>query len=63
VPQLARAARARHPGVRVRVAAPLGLHAGLVDAALSRVRAASPAPRSGARRGSTGSSRARSRSR
>jgi sirohydrochlorin ferrochelatase len=63
VPQLAREACTRHPGVRVRVAAPLGVHAGLVAAALARVRAASPARRSAARRGSTGGSRAGSRSR
>jgi hypothetical protein len=63
VPRLAREARARHPGVRVRVAAPLGVHAGLVAAALERVRAASRGRRSAARRGSTGSSRACSRSR
>jgi sirohydrochlorin ferrochelatase len=63
VPQLAREASARHPGVRVRVAAPLGVHAGLVAAALARVRAASRARRSASRSGSTGSSRARSRSR
>jgi hypothetical protein len=65
VPQLAREARARHPEVRVRVAAPLGVHPGLVAAALERVRAASrgPRPRSASRRGSTGSSRARTRSR
>jgi sirohydrochlorin ferrochelatase len=37
---LAQASAARHPGVRVRVAAPLGLHPGLVDAVLDRVREA-----------------------
>jgi cobalt/nickel transport system ATP-binding protein len=41
VPRLAREARARHPGVRIRVAKPLGVHAGLVAAVAERVRAAS----------------------
>jgi sirohydrochlorin ferrochelatase len=40
IPALARAARARHPGVRIRVARPLGVHAGLVAAVAERVRAA-----------------------
>lgn len=40
VPRIARAARARHPGVRIRVAKPLGVHAGLVAAVMERVRAA-----------------------
>lgn len=40
IPALAEQSAARHPGVRVRVAAPLGLHAGLVDAVLDRVREA-----------------------
>jgi sirohydrochlorin ferrochelatase len=40
LPALARASADRHPGVRVRVAAPLGLHPGLVDAVLDRVREA-----------------------
>ena len=40
IPALAERSAARHPGVRVRVAAPLGLHAGLVDAVLDRVREA-----------------------
>lgn len=40
IPALAERCAARHPGVRVRVAAPLGLHAGLVDAVLDRVREA-----------------------
>jgi sirohydrochlorin ferrochelatase len=63
VPRLAREAQGRHPGVRVCVAAPLGVHAGLVAAALERVRAASRGRRSASRTGSTGSSRACSRSR
>jgi len=37
LPRLARAARARHPGVRIQVAAPLGVHAGLVAAVRTRV--------------------------
>jgi sirohydrochlorin ferrochelatase len=40
VPRLARAAAARHAGVRVRVAAALGVHRGLVDAVEQRVRSA-----------------------
>lgn len=40
IPALAQACAVRHPGVRVRVAAPLGLHPGLVDAVLDRVREA-----------------------
>jgi sirohydrochlorin ferrochelatase len=47
VPALARAARARHPGVRIRVAAPLGFHAGVVETALARVRAAARPRRPG----------------
>jgi sirohydrochlorin ferrochelatase len=43
VPALARAARARHPGVRIRVAAPLGVHAGIVATVAARVRAAAGA--------------------
>lgn len=38
VPRLAREARARHPGVRIGVSAPLGVHAGLVAAVAERVR-------------------------
>lgn len=45
VPTLARAARARHPGVRIRVAAALGVHAGIVAAVAERVRAAGRARR------------------
>jgi sirohydrochlorin ferrochelatase len=45
VPRLARASRARHPGVRIRVAAPLGVHAGLVAAVGQRVREAERATR------------------
>ena len=40
VPQLARDARARHPGVRIRVAAALGVHAGIVGTVMERVREA-----------------------
>lgn len=40
VAALAERGAARHPGVRLRVAAPLGLHPGLVDAVLDRVREA-----------------------
>ncbi len=43
VPKLARDAAARHPGVRVRVSEPLGVHPGLVDALLDRVDAAQAA--------------------
>jgi sirohydrochlorin ferrochelatase len=43
VPRLAREAAARHPGVRVRVAAALGVHSGLVDAVCDRVRSAGEA--------------------
>jgi sirohydrochlorin ferrochelatase len=39
VPRLARAAAARR-GVRVRVTAPLGVHAGLLDALADRIRGA-----------------------
>lgn len=49
VPRLARAAAARHAGVRLRVAAALGVHPGLVDAVCDRVRAASQPARRGAR--------------
>lgn len=42
VPRLARAAAARHAGVRVRVAAALGVHPGLVDVVEERVRNAKP---------------------
>lgn len=38
VPRLARAAAAKHAGVRVRVAAALGVHPGLVDAVEQRIR-------------------------
>jgi len=40
VPKLARAAAAKHPGVRVRVASALGVHPGLVDVVEERVRSA-----------------------
>lgn len=52
VPRLARAAAKRH-GLRVRVAEPLGLHPGLVDALVTRVRRAPAvsASRRGAARG------------
>jgi sirohydrochlorin ferrochelatase len=54
VPRLARAAAAKHAGVRVRVAAALGVHPGLVEAVCDRVRAASPP----AKRRARGASRA-----
>ena len=54
VPRLAREARARHPGVRIGVSAPLGVHAGLVAAVASRVR------RAGLRPAASRASRARS---
>ena len=54
VPRLVRAARARHPGVRIAVSAPLGVHAGLVAAVAERVRQV------GVRRRVPGASRARS---
>jgi sirohydrochlorin ferrochelatase len=65
VPSLAREAGARHPGVRIRVAAPLGVHAGLLAAVVDRVRAVARARRgrrSAARKRSRGRSRACSRS-
>ena len=37
IPRLAAAAAARHPGLRVTVSEPLGVHPGLVDAVLERV--------------------------
>jgi sirohydrochlorin ferrochelatase len=40
VPALAAAAAARHPDVSIRVAEPLGVHEGLVDAVLARVEGA-----------------------
>jgi sirohydrochlorin ferrochelatase len=55
VPRLAREARSRHPGVRIKVSAPLGVHAGLVAAVAERVRQA------GFSRGAPRGSRARSR--
>lgn len=51
VPRLARAAAARR-GVRVRVTAPLGVHAGLLDALAERIRGARP------KRGARAASRA-----
>ena len=45
VPRLVREARARHPGVRIAVSAPLGVHAGLVAAVAERVRSAELRPR------------------
>jgi sirohydrochlorin cobaltochelatase len=54
VPRIARAARGRHPGVRIAVSAPLGVHAGLVAAVAERVR------RAGLRRDAPRASRARS---
>ena len=56
VPRLARAAAARHAGVRVRVTPALGLHPGLVDAVCDRIRGASSlkrAARSASRAGSS----------
>ena len=47
VPRLAAAAAARHPGVRVSVSEPLGVHPGLVDAVLERVSACEERSRSG----------------
>ena len=40
IPRLVREAAARHPGLRVRVSEPLGLHPKLVDVILDRVDAA-----------------------
>jgi sirohydrochlorin ferrochelatase len=37
IPRLAREAAARHPGVTVRVTAPLGAHPGVVEAVLGRL--------------------------
>ena len=37
IPRLVRAAAARHPGLRVRVSEPLGVHPKLVDVILDRV--------------------------
>lgn len=37
VPRIAAEAAARHPGVEVRVTAPLGLHEGIVEAVLARL--------------------------
>ena len=54
VPRLARAAAARHAGVRVRVSAALGVHPGLVDAVSDRIHAAAAR----ARRRARGASRA-----
>ena len=51
VPRLAREAGARHPGVRIRVAKPLGVHAGLVAAVAARVGAAPAMRRRAAARG------------
>ena len=45
VPRLVRETRARHPGVRIAVSAPLGVHAGLVAAVAERVRSAELKPR------------------
>ena len=39
IPRLAEEAAARHPALRIRVTPPLGVHAGLVEAVLERVRA------------------------
>ena len=40
IPRLVREAAARHPGLRVRISEPLGLHPKLVDVILDRVDAA-----------------------
>jgi cobalt/nickel transport system ATP-binding protein len=56
VPQLAREARVRHPGIRIRVAPSLGVHAGIVATVVERVRGAAR-PRRAAR----SASRTRSR--
>ena len=37
IPRMVEEARARHPGVRIGVAAPLGLHSGLIDAVVDRI--------------------------
>ena len=58
VPRLARAAATRHAGVRVRVAAALGVHPGLVEAVCDRVRAARARGEGAVRRGARGASRA-----
>ncbi len=42
IPALAEQAAARHPRLRVRVGEPLGVHDGLVEAVLSRVRETDP---------------------
>jgi len=47
IPRLAQEAAARHPGVRVEVAAPLGVHPGLVDALVERINAGGDPSRSG----------------
>lgn len=43
IPRLARAAAAAHPGLRVAISEPLGLHPKLVDVILDRVERATPA--------------------
>ena len=48
VPRLARAAVARHPGVKLRVTAALGVHRGLVDAVHDRILRAEQRPKPGA---------------
>ena len=40
VPEQARRAAARHPGLRLRVTEPLGVHAGMVETVLARLAAA-----------------------
>lgn len=37
IPRLAAEARARHPQIKIRVAAPLGAHPGLIEALLTRI--------------------------
>jgi sirohydrochlorin ferrochelatase len=44
IPRLVAEASRRHPGVRVAISAPLGLHEGLVDAILERVERARSDP-------------------
>lgn len=49
IPALVRAARRRHPSLRICLAAPLGVHAGLVAAVAARVREAELRPRAAPR--------------
>ena len=47
IPRMAEEAAARHPELRVRVTAPLGVHPGIVDAILDRLREGGESSRSG----------------